>query len=53
MNGYAIIDEQGGWLVNTVVWNGDTEIWQPPPNTHAIPIEEVDFNNLAPRPEDI
>lgn len=46
MNGYAIIDETGGWLVNTVVWDGDTSKWQPPIGTIAKPIEEIDVNSL-------
>ena len=51
MNGYAIIDDQGGWLVNTVVWDGDITKWQPPTGTHAIPINEIDFSKLQERPE--
>lgn len=52
-NTYAIIDNQGGWLVNTVVWDGNLETWQPPAGTHAVPAEEVDFNILPPRPEEL
>jgi len=53
MNGYAIIDKENGWLVNLVVWNGDLETWKPPEGTHAVPTDEVDFNNLPLRPEEI
>ena len=52
MNGYALIDEEGGWLVNTIVWNGNLEDWQPPTGTIAKPIEEVDISQLPERPED-
>ena len=50
---YAIIDDEGGWLVNTVIWNGDLQTWQPPAGTHAIPAEEVDFSSLPSRPEEV
>lgn len=53
MNGYAIIDNENGWLVNSVIWDGNLETWQPPIGTHAVPVEEVDFNNLPPAPESI
>lgn len=48
---YAIIDDEGGWLVNTVIWNGDLNTWQPPVGTHAVPVDEVDFSTLPNRPE--
>jgi hypothetical protein len=49
-NTYAIIDNEGGWLVNLVLWDGNTETWSPPAGTHAVPIEEVDVNNLPNNP---
>lgn len=52
-NAYAIIDEKGGWLVNTVMWDGNLETWQPPPGTIAKPVEEVDINSLPPRLEEV
>ena len=52
MNGYAILDEKGGWLVNLVVWDGDLETWQPPAGTIAKPIAEVDIPNLPKNPND-
>lgn len=51
MNTYAILDEAGGWLVNLVVWDGNTENWSPPPGTVAVPASEVDFASLPPPPE--
>ena len=45
-NKYAIIDNEGGWLINTIVWNGDLETWQPPEGTSAILVENIDINNL-------
>ncbi|ALX46390.1 hypothetical protein AQ610_28995 [Burkholderia humptydooensis] len=35
---YAIVKD--GIVDNTVLWDGDTETWQPPENTEAIPVEE-------------
>lgn len=52
MNKYAILDTEGGWLVNTVVWSGNLEDWQPPAGTTAKPVEEVDFSTLPEKPED-
>jgi hypothetical protein len=51
MNKYVIIDKDGGWLVNTVIWNGDISVWQPPEGTIAKPIEDVDFSTLPEKPE--
>lgn len=50
---YAIIDENGGWLINTVIWDGNLETWQPPQGTIAKLIEEVDIQNLPLKPEEI
>jgi len=52
MNGYALLDEEGGWLVNIIVWNGNLQDWQPPAGTIAKRIEEVDISQLPERPED-
>ena len=50
---YAIIDDVGGWLVNIVVWDGDTTTWQPPVGTHAVLASQVDFSSLLKYPEDL
>ena len=49
---YAIIDNDGGWLVNIVMWDGNLETWQPPAGTIAKPIEEVNWEDLPPNPEE-
>jgi hypothetical protein len=51
---YAILDEQGGWLVNTVLWDGDTAKWQAPAGTSAVRLADIDLATLppAPAPED-
>jgi hypothetical protein len=47
---YALLDEQGGWLVNTVLWDGDTAKWQPPTNTTAVKLADIDLATLPPAP---
>lgn len=47
---YALIDIDGGWLVNLVLWNGDTSVWQPPPGAVAVLAEDVDISSLPPSP---
>ena len=47
---YALLDEQGGWLVNTVLWDGDTAKWQPPANTTAVRLADIDLATLPPAP---
>ena len=48
---YAIIDNENGWLVNSVIWDGNLETWQPPEGTHTTPVEEVDFATLPLNPD--
>jgi hypothetical protein len=47
---YALLDEQGGWLVNTVLWDGDLSKWQPPAGTTAVRLEDIDLAALPPAP---
>jgi hypothetical protein len=47
---YALLDEQGGWLVNTVLWDGDTAKWQPPAGTNAVRLADIDVSTLPPAP---
>jgi hypothetical protein len=47
---YALLDEQGGWLVNTVLWDGDTAKWQPPAGTSAVRLADIDLATLPPAP---
>jgi hypothetical protein len=49
-NKYVIIDSIGGWFVNIVVWDGNTNVWQPPAGTYAVPATEVDFRSLPNNP---
>ena len=51
MNTYAIIDDQGGWLVNLILWDGNPETWQPPAGTRAVLASEVDFAVLPTAPD--
>jgi hypothetical protein len=50
MEKYVIIDNAGGWLVNLVVWDGDTNKWQPPQGTNAVLASEIDFSTLPLHP---
>lgn len=47
-NVYAIIDEANSRLINLIVWDGDTNKWQPPEGTVAKKASEVDFSLLTP-----
>jgi hypothetical protein len=47
---YALLDEQGGWLVNTVLWDGNTAKWQPPTGTNAVRLAAIDLATLPPAP---
>lgn len=50
MDNYAIIDKDGGWLINLVVWDGDTNKWTPPDGAIAILANEVNFSKLPVNP---
>jgi hypothetical protein len=49
---YLILDASGGWLVNFVMWDGNTETWQPPEGTIARLAADVDISSLPPSPEE-
>lgn len=52
MTGYAVIDTVGGWLVNLVVWDGNTETWSPPEGTYAIKLDEINITALPSKPSE-
>jgi hypothetical protein len=52
MDTYAIIDNAGGWIVNTCLWDGNVETWQPPEGTSARLLAEVDLEALPQKPQD-
>lgn len=43
---YAIINIEGNWLENTVIWDGDTEKWNPPEGCKAVLLSEIDISSL-------
>ncbi len=47
---WALINEQGGWLENIVVWDGNASKWQPPEGTRAVKIEEINLSELPQKP---
>jgi hypothetical protein len=51
MENYAIINIDGGWLENIVLWDGNLKTWQPPNGTKAVIASEVDFSTLPERPD--
>lgn len=53
MDTYAVIDNAGGWLVETVLWDGNPQTWQPPVGTHAVLASSLNSNNLPPNPNDV
>lgn len=50
---YAIIHNEGGWLINLILWNGNTQTWQPPAGTIAKPIEQINFSSLPKNPQEL
>lgn len=40
-NKYIILDSNNKY-VNSVVWDGDLSVWQPPAGTTAVPADQVD-----------
>ena len=53
MDTYALLDSEGGWLVNLIVWDGNPETWTPPSNVIAKLASEVDFSSLPINPNTI
>ena len=49
---YVILNKEGGWLENIVMWDGNLETWQPPEGTIARLESEIDYAELPPKPED-
>jgi hypothetical protein len=47
---YAILDQANGHLVNVVLWDGDTDRWQPPTGTSAVRLADIDLATLPPAP---
>ena len=43
---YVILNEQGGWLENVILWNGNLETWQPPEGTIVKLESEIDYQTL-------
>jgi len=52
MDTYAIINNAGGWLVSTCLWDGNADTWQPPEGTSARLLADVDLDALPQRPQE-
>jgi hypothetical protein len=48
---YVILNEDGGWLENTILWDGNAETWQPPQGTIVKLESEVNFSTLPLHPD--
>jgi hypothetical protein len=48
---YVILNKEGGWLENTVLWDGNTETWQPAQGTIVKLESEVNVSTLPLSPE--
>ena len=48
---YVVLNAEGGWLENTILWDGNAETWQPPEGTLTKLESEVDCATLPQKPE--
>ena len=48
---YVILNSAGGWLENTILWDGVTP-FELPPGTEIKKESEIDHATLPPKPED-
>jgi hypothetical protein len=48
---YVILNAEGGWLENVILWNGNTETWRPPEGTIVKLESEIDYATLPEKPE--
>jgi hypothetical protein len=48
---YVILNEDGGWLENTILWDGNTGTWQPSEGTIVKLESEIDYATLPQKPE--
>jgi hypothetical protein len=49
---YVILNAEGGWLENTILWDGNAETWQPPEGTIIKLESEIDYQTLPQKPEE-
>lgn len=50
---YVILNAEGGWLENIVLWDGSVETWQPPEGTIAKLESEIDYATLPERSDEL
>jgi hypothetical protein len=48
---YVVLNADGGWLENTILWDGNTETWRPPEGTIVKLESEIDYQALPQKPE--
>jgi len=49
---YVVLNADGGWLENVILWNGNTETWQPPQGTIVKLESEIDYATLPEKPQE-
>jgi hypothetical protein len=48
---YVILNREGGWLENVVLWDGNLQTWKPS-DTMIVKLEsEIDYEKLPQKPE--
>ena len=48
---YVVLNADGGWLENTILWDGNAETWQPTQGTIVKLESEVDYATPPEKPE--
>ena len=46
---YVILNAEGGWLENVILWDGNLETWHPPQGCIAKLESEIDYTTLPER----
>jgi len=47
---YAVLNSEGGWLENTILWDGNINTWQPPSGNFVKLEREVNLSLLPEHP---
>ena len=48
---YVILNKNGGWLENTILWDGNSSTWNPTQDVIVKLESEVNFSTLPINPE--
>ena len=50
---YVILNKNGGWLENIILWDGNIETWQPPKEVIVKQENEIDLTTIPKNPEEL